>query len=189
MTDTSKVEKHYLCRVNEEGTRKVPSFITDISTMLSENVKAEVLAELERHFDGTAFFAVDVQVNPTGKIAVFADGAENITVEQCARISRHLEHFLESNGLVGEKYTLEVSSPGMDEPLKVPQQYAKAVGRAVEVLLKSGLKEIGTLKAFSDTGITVELPEQKKKKEIIAAEEKQYDFEDIKHVKKHFVFK
>jgi ribosome maturation factor RimP len=157
--------------------------------MLSENIKSEIEHALAEHFEGTALFLVDIQINPTGKIVVFADGPENITVEQCAKISRFLENFLESNALVGEKYTLEVSSPGMDEALKVPQQYQKCIGREMEVLLKNGQKEIGVLKAFSETNISIEIPEQKKKKEVIPAEEKHFSFEDIKNVKKHFVFK
>lgn len=44
---------------------------------------------------------------------VFVDGMENIRIEQCAEISRFLEAYLEENGLVGEKYTMEVSSPGI----------------------------------------------------------------------------
>jgi ribosome maturation factor RimP len=157
--------------------------------MLPDNLKTEVENALSEFFEGTTLFLVDVQINPTGKIAVFADGQENITIEQCTKISRFLENFLESNGLVGEKYTLEVSSPGMDETLKVPKQFKKCIGREMEVLLKNGQKEIGILTAFSETDINIEIPEQKKKKEIIPAQSKVFTFEDIKNVKKHFVFK
>jgi ribosome maturation factor RimP len=154
-----------------------------------QTLREKIVATLEEYFSGTPFFVVEVQVTPTQKITVYADGESNITIEKCAEISRFLEHYLESNGLVGEKYLLEVSSPGMDEPLRVPQQFAKTIGREVEVLLKTGIKEIGILQSFNETGITIEIPELKKKKETIPAQIREIPFEDIKHTKKHFVFK
>lgn len=155
----------------------------------TEQLKSQIEQSLETYFAETPYFLVEVQVTPTGRIMVFADGETNITVEKCVQISRFLENYLESNGLVGEKYTLEVSSPGMDEPLKIAQQYKKCIGREMEVLLKNGMKEIGTLLSFDETGFSIEIPEQKKKKEIVPAEQKTYTYEEVKHIKKHFVFK
>ncbi len=152
-------------------------------------LKEKIALALTEKFEGTDFFIADIQVTVTSRIAVFVDGKENITIQQCAEISRFLENYLETNGLVGEKYWLEVSSPGMDEPFKVPQQYEKWLEKPVEVLLTSGIKETGTLKAFDEGSVTIELPEQKKKKEIIPAELKTFAQEDIKYTRKHFVFK
>lgn len=152
-------------------------------------LKEKISAVLTERFDGTDLFIVEIQVTVTNKITVFVDGKENITIQQCAEISRFLENYLETNGLVGEKYWLEVSSPGLDEPFKVPAQYEKWLEKPVEVLLLSGLKEIGILKAYDDDSVTVELPEQKKKKEIIPAELKTFTQADIKYTRKHFVFK
>jgi ribosome maturation factor RimP len=152
-------------------------------------LQEQIWQTLETYFGETPFFVVDVHVTPTQRISVFADGEANITIDKCAEISRFLENHLETNGLVGEKYWLEVSSPGMDEPLKVPQQYKKTIGREVEVQLFSGIKEIGILKGFSENGIQIEIPEEKKKKEIIPAVVKDIPFDEIKYTKKHFVFK
>lgn len=152
-------------------------------------LKEKISAVLTERFDGTDLFIVDIQVTVTNRIAVFVDGKENITIQQCAEISRFLENYLETNGLVGEKYWLEVSSPGLDEPFKVSAQYEKWLEKPVEVLLISGIKEIGTLKAYDGESVTIELPEQKKKKEIIPAELKTYTQADIKYTRKHFVFK
>lgn len=152
-------------------------------------LKEKIEIALTEKFEGTDFFIADIQVTVTSRIGVFVDGKENITIQKCAEISRFLENYLETNALVGEKYWLEVSSPGMDEPFKVPQQYEKWLEKPVEVLLTSGIKEIGTLKAFDGASVTIELPEQKKKKEIIPAELKTFAQEDIKYTRKHFVFK
>lgn len=154
-----------------------------------EILKDKIVAVLTERFQETDFFIVDIQVTVTQKITVFVDGKENITIQQCAEISRFLENYLETNGLVGERYWLEVSSPGLDEPFKVAQQYEKWLEKPVEVLLTSGIKEIGTLKAFDEASVTIELPEQKKKKEIIPAELKTFAQADIKYTRKHFVFK
>lgn len=153
-------------------------------------VKERIIDSLTERFEDTDFFIVEVQVTPTGNVNVFVDNLkENINIQQCVDLSRYLENYLESNELVSEKYKLEVSSPGMDEPFRVPQQYEKWTSKPVEVLLKSGIKEVGNLIAFTEEKITIEIPEKKKKKEIIPAEQKTYDFADIKYTRKHFVFK
>lgn len=154
-----------------------------------DTLKEKISQVLTERFEGTDLFIVDIQITVTQKIALFVDGKENITIQQCAEISRFVENYLESNGLVGEKYLLEVSSPGLDEPFKVPQQYEKWLGKEVEVLLTSGIKEIGSLQAFDDVSVTIEIPEQKKKKEIIPAVSKTFAQSEIKYTRKHFVFK
>jgi hypothetical protein len=58
----------------------------------------------------------------------------------------------------------------MDEPLKVIPQFQKCIGRMVEVLLKTGVKEIGLLKSFNEEGLQLEIPEEKKKKEALKRE-------------------
>jgi ribosome maturation factor RimP len=59
---------------------------------------------------------------------------------------------------------LEVSSPGLDEPLKLNRQYKKNVGRFVEVLLQDGSKREGKLTEATEDGIAVEWEEGKGKK-------------------------
>lgn len=154
-----------------------------------EVLKDKISTTLTEKFEGTDIFIVDIRVTASGNIAVFIDDKQNITISTCVEVSRFLENYLESNELVNEKYKLEVSSPGMDEPFKVPQQYQKWINNPVEVLLNSGIKEIGKLQSFDDDSITIELPEMKKKKEIIPAEIKTYARADIKYTRKHFVFK
>jgi ribosome maturation factor RimP len=152
-------------------------------------LKEKIRETLNAYFEGSEFFVVEILVSATGHITVYADGQTNITIDKCVEISRFLENYLESNGLVGEKYLLEVSSPGMDEPLKVMQQFHKCVGREVEVILKNGMKEIATLTLVTEQGLTLSYPAGKKKGVEIPAEDKYFPFEEIKSTKKHFVFK
>jgi ribosome maturation factor RimP len=56
-----------------------------------------------------------------------------VTAEDCAAISRSLERILESRGLVGPRYVLEVSSPGIERPLRWPADWRRFVGQRAQV--------------------------------------------------------
>jgi ribosome maturation factor RimP len=56
-----------------------------------------------------------------------------VTADDCAGISRSLERFLESRAMVGPRYVLEVSSPGLERPLRWPDHWRRFVGRDVRV--------------------------------------------------------
>jgi ribosome maturation factor RimP len=56
-----------------------------------------------------------------------------VTADDCAGISRSLERFLESRAMVGPRYVLEVSSPGLERPLRWPDHWRRFVGREVRV--------------------------------------------------------
>lgn len=58
-----------------------------------------------------------------------------ITVDECAEVSRALEAWLEDSGLVGPRYVLEVSSPGIERPLRWREHWVRFVGRDVRVRL------------------------------------------------------
>jgi ribosome maturation factor RimP len=57
-----------------------------------------------------------------------------VTVDDCAQVSRALEPVLEQSGLVGENYVLEVSSPGVERPLRTAADWRRFSGRAAKVL-------------------------------------------------------
>src|ERR671920_2189747 len=58
---------------------------------------------------------------------------QGVTAEDCAVISRSLERFLESRAMVGPRYVLEVSSPGLERPLRWPEHWRRFVGRQARV--------------------------------------------------------
>lgn len=98
--------------------------------------------------EGRNAFLVDLQVRPDRKAVVvqfFVDTDAGITIHQCAEISRELTLALRRGDLPAEtEYRIEVSSPGIDRPLKFLRQYHKNVGRRFLVrFLRSG--EQGTL--------------------------------------------
>ena len=95
---------------------------------------------------------------------------------------------LEDLATLKENYILEVSSPGMDQPFKVVQQYKNAINRQVEILKKDGIKYEGTLTDFADdvAQITVE---KRKKGKVIAKQVYDIPLADIKSTKKLITFK
>ena len=114
-------------------------------------------------------FLVDVKAANRAKIEVFADGDTGITISQCADISRFLEKHLDGSGLVSDHYTLDVSSPGMDNPLRVPRQYKKRIGRILEIVKTDGTDLQAELLAADDEKIRLKelaKPEKKKKKGV-----------------------
>jgi ribosome maturation factor RimP len=137
--------------------------------------------------DDPQYFLVEVKIRPTNNVKVFLDGDKGISIEKCIFYNRQLYKMLENSGLFpADDFSLEVSSPGLDEPLKLMRQYHKNTGRKVEVLLKDGVKTEGVLKEVTDTGIKVEETRGKnKKKEVI---EHNFPFDLIKSTKIQIVF-
>jgi len=118
--------------------------------MISEmNIKA--LAE--QKIGGTALFLVDVKVKPANKIEVFVDGPDHISVDECVSISKHIEAGLNRDE---EDFELTVSSPGIDQPFKVINQYKKYTGKEVSTLKKDGIKIIGKLMDANENEIQIE---------------------------------
>ncbi len=103
------------------------------------------------------YFLVEVKIKPTNNIKVFVDGDQGITIEKCVQVNRALYKQLEAAAFYPEgDFSLEVSSPGLEEPLKILRQYKKNIGRHVEVLLNDGTKKDGILQEVSEDGIIVE---------------------------------
>lgn len=138
---------------------------------------------LENLPEAKNFFIVDIQ-NKKGKIIVSIDSYKGIKLDECVNVNRGLR-----NLFAGEldEYELEVTSPGLSEPLKVYQQYEKNVGKKVEVLLKQDRKKIsGKLLDVDDRGIKLEekkrIKTEKNKKKTVR-EEYSIDFDDIEYTK------
>ncbi len=116
-------------------------------------------------------FTVELELKPGQKLLVFADSDSGMSFEKCQKLSRYLESHIDAHGWLGEKYVLEVSSPGIGRPFKFLRQYRNNLGRNVEVTLKDKTRQTGLLKAAEETHITLEstqiLREGKKKIETL----------------------
>lgn len=132
-------------------------------------VAEEIRKIAESKLADPSHFVVDVIVSLTKsprRIMVVLDGDNGITIDDCAILSRELSGVLEENGLAGENYLLEVSTPGLDQPLKLKRQYKKNIGRSVKVKLL-GKQVEGKLTAVTEESLTLSQEIGKgKKKEI-----------------------
>ncbi len=146
----------------------------------AETIQKNLTEELERY----NLFLVDVTVRPGNKIAVFIDSMKGVTIDECIAVSRFLESRLDRDT---EDFELEVSSPGLDKPLKLPVQFVKNTGRVLDVVKKDGIKITGRLAGTGDEIITIAKevtfkdPVSKKKKTEERMHEIRYD--DIKTAK------
>jgi len=105
--------------------------------------KAELEREMERRLAALGFELADLRVGGAARrphLSVRIDWAEEVagrrvTVDDCATVSRILEEWLDGAGYGAGRYILEVSSPGMDRPLRRPRDWRRAGDRPVDVLV------------------------------------------------------
>lgn len=119
--------------------------------MSAERRIEQLVQEMLEH-QNPSLFLVDVNLSNaknSQKVIVHLDGDEGISIDVCAEISRKLGARIEEEDLISGSFTLEVSSPGLDLPLKLHRQYIKNVGRKIKVLkqdnstVKGVLTEVG----------------------------------------------
>jgi len=127
-------------------------------------------------------FLVGIRIKPINNIKVFIDGDQGVSIEKLVQYNRRLYRQLEEENLYSNgDFSLEVSSPGLDEPLKLHRQYLKNIGRFVEVALIEGEKIEGKLLSATETEIVVEEIKGKGKK--IEAVQHTISFDNIRTTK------
>lgn len=100
-------------------------------------VVPEIADELERRVAALGYELVDVRWGGTGRRPLLqlridrTDTTGGITIDDCASVSRSLETFLDEHAQLSDRYTLEVSSPGVDRPLVRPRDYERFRGERV----------------------------------------------------------
>ena len=140
-------------------------------------IEDRITKALEERFESEDLrtcFLVDIDSGKNNKITVFVDSDDRLTIDMCRKISRFLEKKIEEGRWLPEKYTLDVSSPGIDNPLKLHRQYVKNIGRKARVTFQDGKKTEGVLKEVSEGSFT--LSNDKGQEEIV-------NFEHIKETK------
>lgn len=126
-----------------------------------------------------SYFLLYIKVKPTHNIKVFLDGDAGLPITKCIYFNRKLYRAIEEAGWFPEgDFSLEVSSPGVDEPLLLNRQYSKNVGRKVVVTLLDDTCKEGVLKQSNEKEITIEWVEGKGKKAM--QQEAVISFENIK---------
>ncbi|WPP48401.1 ribosome maturation factor RimP [Catalinimonas niigatensis] len=154
--------------------------------MSAEQRIEQLVLEMLEHQD-TSLFLVDVNLSNSKnsqKVIIHLDGDEGISIDVCAEISRKLGAIIEEEDLIHGSFTLEVSSPGLDQPLKLRRQYAKNVGRKVKILLQDNTTLKGTLAQVDEHQIVLheeqKIKSKDKSKKQGEIKEVTIPFEDIK---------
>ncbi len=137
--------------------------------MQTETVIEAVEQKINRLLEGhPSHFLVEVRIKPTNNIKVFIDADEGINLATLVDYNRKLYKQIEESGMFPDgNFSLEVSSPGLDEPLKKHRQYKKNIGRYVHITRADGTVMEGKLIEATDDGVIVETETGKgKKKEV-----------------------
>ena len=121
----------------------------------------------EKIADRPELFLVDVKMLPNNKLIIHVDGDEGISIQDCVAISRHVGFHLEEENTIEQAYNLEVSSPGVGEPLKLVRQYQKNIGRTLSLKLKDGKKREGKLLGVAENNLLMEESVKEKGKKAV----------------------
>lgn len=143
--------------------------------------KQQVQSLIQDKLEENNCFVVELEIGEGNAISLEIDSLNGITVQDCMSFSRAVEHNLDREV---EDFELQVSSPGLDKPFRVKEQYQKNIGRNVKVVPVEGTVVKGELKEVNEDDIVVEYSykeriEGRKKKETIIKQEK-INFNNIK---------
>ncbi|MDR3350850.1 MAG: ribosome assembly cofactor RimP [Prevotellaceae bacterium] len=108
---------------------------------------------INRFIAGTDIFPVSLKISADNVIEVSIDSPQGVSLSQCAALSDAIHAVFDSRE---EDFELTVSSAGLDQPLRVFQQYLKYIGKEVEIVLKSGKKLTATLSEATPEAISVQ---------------------------------
>ncbi len=129
-------------------------------TTSTESRVEELLQPL---LEGTDMFLTGIHIKPTNNIKVYLDADSGLDIGRSATVNRKLYHMIEEAGWYPDgNFSLEVSSPGVDEPLKGIRQFRKNIGRTLEVTPNEGAAVTGQLKEVQEESIVLGLKGTKK---------------------------
>ena len=154
--------------------------------MAKKDYESRTEAMLVPIVEAKGFELVDVEWVKEGAnwyLRAYIDKENGITVDDCEEVSRALSDVLDEEDFISENYILEVSSPGLDRPLKKEKDFARSIGKDVEVKLFKAIKKekefVGILKAYDEDTVTLEMEDET---------EMQFKRSDIARIRLAFFF-
>tara|TARA_B100001175_G_C19152174_1_gene468721 strand:+ start:136 stop:588 length:453 start_codon:yes stop_codon:yes gene_type:complete len=145
--------------------------------MIEEAIVKEHAREKALELGG---FLVSTKVSGKNIINVFVDKKVGISINECLQISRHIENKLDREI---EDFQLSVSSPGLNNPFIVKEQYHKNIGKDIVVKLNNGEKVKGKLLDYNNNNITIEITNKIKGNQNKVINKFIIDSEEIKETK------
>lgn len=138
-------------------------------------------------------FIVDIALHRSKRslFHIAVDTDSGITMDECVLLTRRIGHWMDESNAFDFPYRMEVTSPGIDKPLRFPRQYPKNIGRGIKVLTTDGTELVGTLTLVSETGITIQPTVAISKKKTTAPPQipVEVPFTNIKEAKIQISFK
>lgn len=126
-------------------------------------------------------FLVDLKVSVASDITIILDGDQGVSIQDCLDASRAIEFNIDREE---QDFSLQVMSAGLSEPLALPRQFQKNIGRDLEILLEDATKIQGELASVDDEKITLILryrkPKEVGKGKVDVEEEKEIPYSEIK---------
>jgi len=173
-----------LKRINDrkEGT-KIPSFIFKMDII-------EQLTIWTNEYLSSHLFLVNIEWKVgSKKVSIFVDGDNGVSIDECRMLSKHLSGHLDAMEYGEEPYTMEVSSPGAENPLTFFRQYPKHIGRELKVILLQNTELLGKLVKIEGDIITLHLKDTKKDYKAKETILKEINIKDIKESTVQISFK
>ena len=182
----SKILVVYLQNIFSKHRKRGQAPLSFLPNMSVEHLINEILEPLlEKHH----LVLVELNLPAEHRAEIYVDGAENVSVELCATLTRALR---EKSGEALDAWQITVSSPGLDRPFRHPVQFEKNVGKSVEVVLVEGQKLEGLLLAWDQESILLDLFAKAKGKSgakpPLAGEQRRLSLNALKSVKKAIYF-
>ena len=126
-------------------------------------------------------FLIDLKISAADDITVILDGDDGVSLQDCLDASRAIEFNMDREE---HDFSLQVMSAGLSEPLSIPRQYAKNIGRDLKLLLNDSSEIEGELGKADDEKVTLILryrkPKEVGKGKMDVVEEKEIPYSDIK---------
>jgi len=126
-------------------------------------------------------FLIDLKISAGDDITVILDGDQGVSLQDCLDASRAIEFNMDREE---HDFSLQVMSAGLSEPLVTPRQFAKNIGREIEILLNDSTKIEGKLTKVEEDKVTLVLryrkPKDIGKGKVDVEEEKEIPYSEIK---------
>jgi ribosome maturation factor RimP len=143
---------------SEKRGRAVPSFFAPYLPAMAQFDRQRIQQLLTDALGDSGLYTVDLTVSDSvmPKITATLDGPNGLGIQECAQVTRRLNRGLGETYGEEAAYSLEVTSPGADQPLTDPRQYTRHIGRSLALKLKDGTEKTGPLTAVTPEGIELE---------------------------------
>jgi ribosome maturation factor RimP len=146
-----------LCKVIIHGLKKMIQNNTEISQRIKDTIEQLGYLLIDIDFRGDANNVI---------LEIYIDSEEGILTSDCVEVSRVCGDMIEEENLIESKYRLDVSSPGIDRPLKYLQQYPKNINRFFELEFENQVAEKFEGKLLSINNETLNFEINKKTEEV-----------------------